>query len=158
MSFDECARILLNGAMLNPEEREFAEQRQIQILAHLERKLLQAIRFKLNQPTALDFLLVHAFGAFGPFDAASFVEQALPYLYWIETNYERSRNVTSSAVGLACLQYVLLKDEEMLNCIIKETYTQLDQVQGLVQNIAESEGMPQNYIYPPLEEEPTKDT
>lgn len=76
--------------------------------------MLQAIRFKLNQPTALDFLLVHAFGAFPPFDAASFVKQALPYLYWIETNYERSRNVTSSAVGLACLQYVLLKDEEML--------------------------------------------
>ena len=61
------------------------------MLAQLERHMLQTLKFKINMPTAIDFLLHYAHLMLEPHEAQAMVFKAIPLVYYITVNYEHSR-------------------------------------------------------------------
>ena len=61
------------------------------MLAQLERHMLSTLKFKINMPTAIDFLLHYAHLLMQPFEAQAMVFKAIPLVYFITINYELSR-------------------------------------------------------------------
>ena len=62
------------------------------MLARLERQIIQTIKFKLNPPTALDFLLHYTYGSFADDEALFVCAQSLPWIYFAEMDFEKNRN------------------------------------------------------------------
>ncbi len=80
----------------------------IKLLSKIERSIVQKIQFKMNLPTAVDFMLLYTYGSFGDDEALQSCTGALPWVYFIEMTYARSRDLLPSSIALAALCYVVL--------------------------------------------------
>lgn len=94
------------------------------MLAKLEKHIVMSIKFRLNLPTCVDFLLWYSYTCFAAEEAMRTVKEALLWVYFTELNYLKSRVVATSSVALAALSYVVLRqtgDKEMLSCLMQKT-------------------------------------
>jgi len=63
----------------------------VEMLAQLERHMFTTLSFKINVPTAVDFLLHLAHRTLDTHEAQALVFKALPQVYFITINYDLSR-------------------------------------------------------------------
>jgi len=63
----------------------------VEMLAQLERHMFSTLNFKINVPTAVDFLLHFSHRALDIHEAQAMVFKALPLVYYITVNYDVSR-------------------------------------------------------------------
>ena len=61
------------------------------MLAQLERHMFSTLLFKINVPTAVDFLLHFTHKVLDTHEAQAIVFKALPMVYFITVNYDLSR-------------------------------------------------------------------
>jgi hypothetical protein len=69
--------------------------------------MLQTLAFRINVPTALDFLLHYAHKSLETHEAQAMVFKAIPWVYFIEMNYNLSRHVRPSAIAMAALSFAI---------------------------------------------------
>ena len=74
--------------------------------------MLLMLKFCVNLPTALDFALFFAHRAFLEKDAQVLVQNCIPWIYYVNLNYEIGRGVAPSVVALASLCYVVQSSED----------------------------------------------
>ena len=80
---------------------------QIGMLAALERHILVHLNFKINMPTPLDFALFYAHRAFDVQIAQALVYQSLPFIYLVVCDYNLSRGLEPSVIGLASIFFTI---------------------------------------------------
>lgn len=122
ISFDECSKVLINDKEYVYHHAKIEDEQKcvIKMLSRLEKHIVQTIQFKMNLPTTIDFMLLFSYGSFAESEALDTCLSALPWLYFIEMNYSRSRSSCNSSIALAALIYALLKrkSNEMMSCLM----------------------------------------
>lgn len=88
------------------------EKFNVKMFGALEQHILQLLEFKINIPTAFDFMLFFAHRAFLKEDAQILVRKSLPWIYFVAINYELSRDRKPSAIALAALCHTIQNSDE----------------------------------------------
>lgn len=81
------------------------------MFAALEKHMLLMLGFRINLPTALDFAMFFAHRVFPENEAQVLVQNCIPWMYFVNLNYDIGRGVLPSAVALAALCYVVQASE-----------------------------------------------
>lgn len=78
----------------------------------MERQIVCAIKFKINMPTCVDFMLMYAYQNFANEEARECCKEALPWIYFICGSYRRSRLQLPQTIAIAALCFVLQKMQQ----------------------------------------------
>ena len=111
LSLKECVYMIDKIGTSTKATTEFdtdkKERFNVKMFGALELHMLELLHFKINVPTALDFLLFFTHKLFPRDDAQTLVRLSLPWVYFVSINYELGRGKRPSVVALAALLHTI---------------------------------------------------